>query len=127
MQFPSTAASRATDVALTCTLRAADREDTSTEPQTRVELSLIGTDEARLRVLFDGLAGGGTVRASWSGSSGATSRRGHRPVRHRLAGQHRRRGRLPDAPARQAAGVAEADRMRDVPGFGGRRAQWVTR
>jgi PhnB protein len=45
------------------TLRAADREDTSTEPQTRVELSLIGTDEARLRVLFDGLAGGGTVRA----------------------------------------------------------------
>lgn len=44
------------------TLRAADREDTSTDPQTRVELSLIGTDEARLRTLFDGLAGGGIVR-----------------------------------------------------------------
>ena len=44
------------------TLRAADREDTSTEPQTRVELSLISTDEARLRIVFDSLAGGGTVR-----------------------------------------------------------------
>ena len=43
--------------------RSRGRTDTSTEPQTRVELSLIGTDEARLRVLFDGLAGGGTVRA----------------------------------------------------------------
>jgi PhnB protein len=45
------------------TLRASDREDTSTQSQTRVELSLIGTDEARLRVLFDGLAEGGTVRS----------------------------------------------------------------
>ena len=45
------------------TLRASDREDTSTGPQTRVELSLIGTDDARLRALFDGLADGGTVRA----------------------------------------------------------------
>ena len=45
------------------TLRASDREDTSTSPQTRVELSLIGTDEARLRGLFDGLADGGTVVA----------------------------------------------------------------
>jgi PhnB protein len=44
------------------TLRASDREDTSTSPQTRIELSLIGTDEARLRALFDGLADGGTVR-----------------------------------------------------------------
>jgi len=45
------------------TLRASDREDTSISPQTRVELSLIGTDEARLRALFDGLADGGTVVA----------------------------------------------------------------
>jgi PhnB protein len=45
------------------TLRASDREDTSTDPQTRIELSLIGTDDARLRALFDGLAEGGTVRA----------------------------------------------------------------
>jgi PhnB protein len=44
------------------TLRASDREDTSTDPQTRIELSLIGTDDARLRALFDGLAEGGTVR-----------------------------------------------------------------
>jgi PhnB protein len=43
------------------TLRASDREDTSTSPQTRIELSLIGTDEARLRALFDGLADGGAV------------------------------------------------------------------
>jgi PhnB protein len=45
------------------TLRASDRQDTSTDPQTRIELSLIGTDDARLRALFDGLADGGTVRA----------------------------------------------------------------
>ena len=44
------------------TLRASDREDTSADPQTRIELSLIGTDEARLRALFAGLANGGTVR-----------------------------------------------------------------
>ena len=44
------------------TLRASDREDTSTSEQTRVELSLIGTDDARLRELFDALAQGGTVR-----------------------------------------------------------------
>jgi PhnB protein len=44
------------------TLRASDREDTSTDPQTRIELSLIGTDDARLRALFDGLADGGIVR-----------------------------------------------------------------
>jgi PhnB protein len=44
------------------TLRASDRPDTSGDPQTRIELSLIGTDERRLRALFDGLAAGGTVR-----------------------------------------------------------------
>jgi len=44
------------------TLRASDRPDTSNDPQTRIELSLIGTDEKRLRALFDGLAAGGTVR-----------------------------------------------------------------
>ncbi len=44
------------------TLRASDREDASPGPQTRIELSLIGTDDARLRALFDGLAQGGTVR-----------------------------------------------------------------
>ncbi|MBO0776595.1 MAG: VOC family protein [Actinobacteria bacterium] len=45
------------------TLRASDRSDASPDPQTRIELSLIGTDDARLRALFDGLAKGGTVRA----------------------------------------------------------------
>jgi PhnB protein len=44
------------------TLRASDREDASAGPQTRIELSLIGTDDARLRALFDGLAEGGTVK-----------------------------------------------------------------
>lgn len=46
------------------TLRASDREDTTNDEQTRVELSLIGTDETRLRALFDGLAQGGNVRAN---------------------------------------------------------------
>jgi PhnB protein len=45
------------------TLRASDREDVSADPQTRIELSLIGTDDARLRTMFDGLAKDGTVRA----------------------------------------------------------------
>jgi PhnB protein len=45
------------------TLRASDRQEASPDPQTRIELSLIGTDDARLRALFDGLANGGTVRA----------------------------------------------------------------
>jgi PhnB protein len=44
------------------TLRASDREDASASPQTRIELSLIGTDDTRLRALFDGLANGGTVQ-----------------------------------------------------------------
>jgi PhnB protein len=44
------------------TLRASDRGDTSHDEQTRVELSIIGTDEERLRAIFDGLADGGTVR-----------------------------------------------------------------
>jgi PhnB protein len=45
------------------TLRASDRGDTSLDEQTRVELSLIGTDESKLRGLFDALSQGGTVRA----------------------------------------------------------------
>lgn len=45
------------------TLRASDRGDTTMDVQTRVELSVIGTDETRLRAIFDGLADGGTVRA----------------------------------------------------------------
>jgi PhnB protein len=44
------------------TLRASDREDTSLDPQTRIELSLIGADDARLRDVFDALAEGGIVR-----------------------------------------------------------------
>ena len=44
------------------TLRASDRDDTTLDEQTRVELSVIGTDEPRLRASFDGLANGGTVR-----------------------------------------------------------------
>jgi PhnB protein len=42
--------------------RASDREDASLDPQTRVELSLIGADDARLRDLSDALAEDGTVR-----------------------------------------------------------------
>jgi PhnB protein len=60
------------------TLRASDREDTTADEQTRVELSLIGTDETRLRALFDGLAQGGTVRAElekqfWGDTFGAVT------------------------------------------------------
>jgi PhnB protein len=58
------------------TLRASDRQDTSLDEQTRVELSLIGTDDARMRSLFDGLAESGTVRVAlekqfWGDTFGA--------------------------------------------------------
>lgn len=58
------------------TLRASDRQDTSLDMQTRVELSLIGTDDTRMRSLFDGLAEGGTVRVAlekqfWGDTFGA--------------------------------------------------------
>jgi PhnB protein len=46
------------------TLRASDHGGTTADPQTRIELSLIGTDEAQLRAMFDALAQGGTVRAA---------------------------------------------------------------
>ena len=47
------------------TLRASDRDDTTTlDEQTRVELSVISTDEPRLRAIFDGLGNGGTVRGA---------------------------------------------------------------
>ena len=47
----------------TFTLRASDREDATNKAQTRVELTVIGTDEAALRKIFDGLAEDGTVKA----------------------------------------------------------------
>jgi len=49
--------------AATFTLRASDREDATNEVQTRIELTVVGTDEADLRKIFDGLGAGGTVKA----------------------------------------------------------------
>src|SRR5947199_299104 len=40
-------------------LRASDRPDATNAPQTRVALSLIGTDEPRLRKIYDELSAGG--------------------------------------------------------------------
>ncbi len=45
------------------TIRASDRDDATTEAQTRVELTVIGDDERRLRKIFDDLSQGGTVVA----------------------------------------------------------------
>jgi PhnB protein len=44
------------------TLRASDDENGTLDSQRRVELSLIGSDEARLREVFDALAAGGEVK-----------------------------------------------------------------
>lgn len=44
------------------TLRASGRGGTTLGGQAREELRVIGTDEPRLRAIFDGLANGGTVR-----------------------------------------------------------------
>lgn len=45
------------------TIRASDRTDTSLSAQTRVELSIVGTEEDRLRKIFDDLSAGGAVRS----------------------------------------------------------------
>ncbi len=45
------------------TLRASDRADTTNDVQTRVELSIIGSDEDELRQIFDALSDGGSVKA----------------------------------------------------------------
>lgn len=42
------------------TLRGSDRNDATKATQTRVALSLIGTDEPRLRHIYDGLSAGGS-------------------------------------------------------------------
>ena len=47
----------------TFTLRASDRADATDEVQTRIELTIIGTDEVDLRRIFDGLGEGGSVKA----------------------------------------------------------------
>jgi len=44
------------------TLRASDRADATHEVQTRVELSIIGSDESELRRIFDELGDGGVVK-----------------------------------------------------------------
>jgi PhnB protein len=41
-------------------LRGSDRDDATQLPQARVALSLIGTDEARLRKIYDALSDGGS-------------------------------------------------------------------
>jgi PhnB protein len=43
--------------------RASDRADATNEVQTRIELSIVGTDETDLRRIFDALSDGGTVKA----------------------------------------------------------------
>jgi PhnB protein len=58
------------------TIRASDRPDTDLELQTRVELSIVGEDEDRLRKLFQDLSQGGTVRMAlekqfWGDTFGA--------------------------------------------------------
>ncbi|MGH3733194.1 MAG: VOC family protein [Acidimicrobiales bacterium] len=43
--------------------RASDRTDASNDVQTRIELSLIGTEELELRRIFEALSVGGSVKA----------------------------------------------------------------
>jgi PhnB protein len=44
-------------------VRASDRADATNEVQTRIELTIVGTDEGELRKIFDALSDGGTVKA----------------------------------------------------------------
>jgi PhnB protein len=43
--------------------RASDRADATNEVQTRIELSIVGTDDSDLRRIFDALSDGGAVKA----------------------------------------------------------------
>ena len=45
------------------TIRASDRSDATSEVQTRIELTVMGTDESSLRKIFDDLGSGGSVKA----------------------------------------------------------------
>jgi PhnB protein len=45
------------------TLRASDRADATSDVQTRIELTINGSDEDVLRKMFDALSDGGTVKA----------------------------------------------------------------
>ena len=45
------------------TLRASDRADATSDVQTRIELTIIGSEEDDLRRIFDALSDGGTVKA----------------------------------------------------------------
>jgi PhnB protein len=44
------------------TLRASDRSDATSDVQTRIELTIVGTEEAELRRIFDRLSEDGTVK-----------------------------------------------------------------
>jgi PhnB protein len=60
--------------------RASDRSDTTLDEQTRVELTIIGTDETPLRNVFDRLGEGGQIRAPlerqfWGDTFGALTDR----------------------------------------------------
>jgi PhnB protein len=44
------------------TLRASDRRDATHDVQTRIELTIVGTEEAELRRIFDELSEDGTVK-----------------------------------------------------------------
>ena len=44
------------------TLRASDRSDATNDVQTRIELTIVGTEEADLRKIFDQLSEDGTVK-----------------------------------------------------------------
>ena len=45
------------------TLRASDRADATSDVQTRIELTINGSEEDDLRKIFDALSDGGTVKA----------------------------------------------------------------
>ena len=45
------------------TLRASDRSDATSDVQTRIELTINGSDEDDLRRIFDAMSEGGTVKA----------------------------------------------------------------
>jgi PhnB protein len=45
------------------TLRGSDRGDATSDVQTRIELTVVGTEEDDLRRIFDTLSNGGTVKA----------------------------------------------------------------
>ena len=100
------------------TLRASDRQDAGNDPQTRIELSLIGTTSSGCGHYSTAWPPAAQSGPSWTGNSGATSS-APSPTSTAWAGRSTSVPPAPDAPSRAVVTETPAHwglRMRPRPG-----------